>query len=500
MVRSKGLKELARATPEGYLKDGTGETRITGLTYDSRSVEPGFLFLAVPGERFDGHAFLDRAVASGAAAVVIQADRVAETVVPSVPTLIVPNVRAALGPIAGAFYDFPTRALYLAGVTGTNGKTTVTRMIDSIARAAGERTGTVGTLGATVAGEAIPHDRTTPEAPDLQRLFAGMRAAGAVSAVMEVSSHALVSGRVTGCAYDVGVFTNLTQDHLDFHGTMEAYRDAKGLLFTEYADAAREDGKKFVAVLNVGSDAGRYYATITRADRTITYATDGPADIRATEVHPAIDAIRFVAETPNGRVPIDLPFGGRFNVENALAAIGYGIARGLAVEVIARGLSTCPPVPGRFEPVRVGQEFAVLVDYAHTPDGLENVLTSARPLTPGRLIAVFGCGGNRDRTKRPIMGGIATRLADIVVVTSDNPRREEPEAIIDEIFTGMAVGGTVYREADRRKAIALAVGIARAGDTVVIAGKGHEDYQILGDETIHFSDVEVAGEELRNVI
>ena len=498
------LRVLAEALPDSHLLHATDaalSTEITGVEYDSRRVGAGSLFVATVGEKFDGHDFVAAAVQAGAVAV--EAKRANEFSGLSVPVLVVSNGRNVLAPLACRFWENPTQRLFLTGVTGTNGKTTTCRMIDSIARAAGDTTGVLGTIGTTIAGRELPTpgDRTTPEAPDLQRLFAEMLEAGCQSAVMEVASHALSLGRVEGCAFDVGVFTNLTQDHLDYHGTMEAYRDAKGLLFTEYADAAKAAGKEFVAVLPAYGETGHYYGDITRAGRTIYYAMDSreSAEIRITNP-PAllVDRITFDAETPVGKVSVNLPFGGGFNVENALAAIGYGVARGLSAEVIAEGLATCPPVPGRFQPVRAGQEFAILVDYAHTPDGLENVLRSARPLTDGKLIVVFGCGGNRDRTKRPKMGKLALDLADVAVVTSDNPRRENPDAILDEILAGMTgPGAEIVREADRRKAVALAVGRAKAGDTVVIAGKGHETYQIVGDETLPFDDVQVATEEIR---
>jgi UDP-N-acetylmuramoyl-L-alanyl-D-glutamate--2,6-diaminopimelate ligase len=419
-----------------------------------------------------------------------------------VPRLLVSDPRAALAPLACRFFGDPTHSLYLAGVTGTNGKTTTVRLIDSIARAGGDTTGVIGTLGATIGGRVRTlSDRTTPEAPDLQALFAEMRDAGVRSAAMEVASHALSQGRTDGCAFDVGVFTNLTQDHLDYHGTMDAYRDAKARLFTDYADAARAAGKTFVGVFNGQDEHGTMIARQSQVDRLLSYCVEdhlSSADIKAREVRASVDHITFRAETPIGDVPVELGFGGTFNVENALAAVGYGVARGLPPEVIARGIAECPPVPGRFQPVRAGQEFAVLVDYAHTPDGLENVLRSARPLTKGKLVAVFGCGGNRDRTKRPQMGRIARDLADVAIVTSDNPRREEPETIIDEILAGMdgASGARVLRETDRRTAIGRAICEAGPGDTVVIAGKGHEDYQIIGDTKYPFDDVVVAGEEI----
>lgn len=503
------LQQLAAAVDGAKIvgdDKSSADVSLYGLALDSRQVRQGFLFVAVPGERFDGHDFLDAVLTAGASAIVVQADRAERFAAQlPVPVLVVPDCRAALAPLACRFYDDPTHHLHLAGVTGTNGKTTTTRMIAAIAQAAGNVTGTIGTLGATIADRALPGDRTTPEAPDLQNLFAQMRGEGVTAAAMEVASHALALHRADGCAFDVAIFTNLTQDHLDFHGTMDAYRDAKALLFTEYADTAAAAGKTFTAVLNADDPVSAHYAAITRAARTLRYSVqnESSADISAENIESAVDRITFTARTPLGAVPVALPFGGMFNVANALAAVGYGVARGLSVETIADGLANCPPVPGRFQPVRAGQGFAVLVDYAHTPDGLENVLRSARPLTAGRLLVVFGCGGNRDRTKRPLMGKLALDLADVAVVTSDNPRREEPEAILDDILAGMPGGGSgaqVHREADRRAAIALAVGLAKPGDTIVIAGKGHENYQIVGDRTFPFDDVQVAEEAIKKCL
>ena len=511
MTRTKTLLQMWVILPQSVLpqrrivpsSEGRRDAVLSGVAYDSRQVAPGDLLVALVGERFDGHDYLAQVVEAGASALVVQENRAEkwQNLNLPVPLLVVPNCRAVLAPLATTFYDNPTQNLYLAGVTGTNGKTTTVRMIDSIARANGDVTGTIGTLGATVAGRALPGDRTTPEAPDLQKLFRAMVDAGAKSAAMEVASHALALGRTEGCLFDVGVFTNLTQDHLDFHGTMDNYRDAKGKLFTDYADAAKAAGKRFVAVLNVDDRAGYFYDSVSRAAEVLPYSAQGniaDALIVAHEVKAQVDSITFTASTQIGQILVKLPFGGGFNVANALAAIGYGVARGLSAETIAEGLATCPPVPGRFEPVKAGQDFAVLVDYAHTPDGLQNVLQSARPLTQGKLWVVFGCGGNRDKTKRPLMGKIACDLADVALATSDNPRRENPDAILDDVLAGMTGGNRaqVIREADRRAAIALAVQGAKAGDTVVIAGKGHEDYQIIGDETFPFSDVAVAREEI----
>jgi UDP-N-acetylmuramoyl-L-alanyl-D-glutamate--2,6-diaminopimelate ligase len=497
MLLSELAETVQGATVAGHT---TGDVVVSGLAYDSRTVRPGYLFLAVPGARHDGHEFVSAVVAAGAAAVIVQADRAGRFADLGVPRLVVPDVRAAMAPLAARFYGDPTRALFLAGVTGTNGKTTVTRMIDSIARAAGDTTGVVGTLGATVAGEDLPGERTTPEAPDLQALFARMVERGVRSAAIEVASHAIAQGRTEACAFDVGVFTNLTQDHLDYHGTMEAYQETKLRLFTDYADAARDAGKAFAAVLNADDAAGRAFAERTRAARVLTYAArpGQTADVRAADARLGVDRITFTAHRAGGAFPVELGFGGAFNVSNALAAVGYGVARGLPADVIAEGLRTCPPVPGRFQPVRAGQDFTVLVDYAHTPDGLENVLRSVRELPHERLLVVFGCGGDRDRTKRPKMGRIARELSDVAFVTSDNPRSENPAAILDEIVAGMDGDGSavVRRETDRRAAIALAVREARPGDTVVIAGKGHETYQIVGDKTLPFDDVAVAAEEI----
>ena len=521
--RQQTIIELAASVPEAQIFGGNAV--VNSVVHDSRDVRPGALFVAVVGEKFDGHRFVGGAVVSGAAAVVVQSDRAGEFADLAIPRIVVPSTRAALAPLACRFYGDPTLLLYLAGVTGTNGKTTTVRMIDAIARAAGDRTGVVGTLGATIDGHDLPGERTTPEASDLQRMFADMCDAGVASAAIEVASHAIAMGRIEGCLFDVGVFTNVTQDHLDFHGTMEAYRDTKLRLFTEYADAARAGGKTFSAVINNDDESGRYFAdSISKECRVLRYGErdsqlPGP-DISydPAEAVKRIDTVEFIAlvrdseyaRLVNGprqpfvngglvNIPVKLPFGGEFNIYNALAAVGYGVACGLSPEVIAAGLAACPPVPGRFQPVRAGQDFAVLVDYAHTPDGLDNVLRSARRLTGGRLIVVFGCGGDRDRTKRPKMGGIAGDLADLAFVTSDNPRTESPDAIIDEIMTGMdGVRAVVFRQPDRRAAISEAIRFARSGDTVVIAGKGHETYQIIGDTPLPFDDARVAAEEIRN--
>lgn len=469
------------------------DPEITGLAYDSRAVDPGDLFFCVRGFKTDGHVYLPNAVARGAAAAIVE-----HPVDPlAVPALQVESVRAAMPKVAAAFHDYPSRQLALVGVTGTNGKTTTTYLIESIARAAGRGTGVIGTLGARIHEEEIPGERTTPEAPDLQALLARMleadSGAGMVVA-MEVSSHALDQGRTEECEYDVGVFTNLTQDHLDYHRDMEDYFRAKALLFTEYP---RATGKRFTGVINVDDPYGRRLVEMC-AGEVLTYGVDSDATLRATDIEASATGLRFTVNAPEGKFPIRLHLGGLFNVYNSLAAMGAARALGFSWEVILGALQAAPGVPGRFESVAAGQDFGVIVDYAHTPDGLENVLRAARALNPGRLISVFGCGGDRDRTKRPIMGRLAAELSDLVIVTSDNPRTEEPSSILDQIIAGIPAEAAtrVEREVDRRKAIEQAVRLAEAGDLVVIAGKGHENYQIFADGTIHFDDREEARKAL----
>ncbi len=473
-----------------------GDAVVAGVAHDSRTVAAGDLYIAKVGDRFDGHAFLPEAVSRGAVAAVVRKDRMREFANLGIALIGVDDPAVVMGAASAWVHGDPTLELRLTGVTGTNGKTTTVRMVDAISRAGGGPTGTIGTLGATVGDEFLPHDRTTPEAPELQALFRKMLDSGVAACAMEVASHALVLARVAECAFDVVAFTNLTPDHLDFHGTMEAYRDAKALLFTRWCDTARSAGKHPVAVVNTADPAGRHIAAIHRAERLLTYGGE-QAEIRADSVVAAVDSLRFRLHTPWGTAPVRLPFGGTFQVGNALAAAGCGLAQGASVELVAEGLGACPPVPGRFEPIDLGQPFAVVVDYAHTPDGLENVLLAARSLTAGRLIVVFGCGGNRDRTKRPLMGAIAARLANQVWVTSDNPRDEDPAQIVYEVLAGAQSGAGVSEAmVDRRRAIAAAFAQAGPGDTVVIAGKGHEDYQEIAGVKYPFDDRLVAREEL----
>ncbi|HEU4942846.1 MAG TPA: UDP-N-acetylmuramoyl-L-alanyl-D-glutamate--2,6-diaminopimelate ligase [Gaiellaceae bacterium] len=447
---------------------GGAPTDITDLAYDTREVRPGALFFCVPGERVDRHDLAGEAVERGAAALVVE--RPLEL---GVPQLIVGSARAAMPVVADEFFDRPTEELVVAGVTGTNGKTTTAYLLHSILDAAGMRPGLIGTIESRVGGEARPAVRTTPEAIDLQRTFRDMLEAGDRSVAMEATSHGSELGRLERVRFDALAFTNLTQDHLDFHGSMDQYYEAKRRLFTEHEPAP-------AAAVNVGDEWGRRLAEeLRRLGRAplITYGLSGDAD-----VHEA---------------PGTSPLRGRFNQENTLAAVALSLLLGVPESAIEGGVARAPRVPGRFETVDEGQPFTVVVDYAHTPDSLANVLRTARELTAGRLICVFGCGGDRDRGKRPEMGRIASELADVPIVTSDNPRSEDPLAIIDEILAG--ISEDVQVEPDRRAAIAKAIEQAGEQDVVVIAGKGHEQGQEFADRKIPFDDREVARDALRRL-
>ena len=454
------------------------DVEISDLAYDSRAVRPGTLFFCVPGFTSDGHDFAPRAVENGAVALVVE--RPLEL---GVPEVRVDSVRAAMAPAAAAFNGDPTSELDVVGVTGTNGKTTTAFLVRALLEAAGRQTGLLGTVTSVVGGEERAVVRTTPEAIDLQRDFAEMRAGGDVACAMEVSSHALELRRADAIHWAVAIFTNLTQDHLDFHPTMEDYFTAKRRLF--------EAGPR-AAVINIDDPYGRRLAA--ELPEAITFGIGSPdAGLRATDVAFALTGSTFTVDGLDLRTPLP----GRFNVLNALGALAAARALGVADDVSAEALATAGRVPGRFEPVDAGQPFAVLVDYAHTPDSLENVLRAAREIARRRVIVVFGAGGDRDRGKRPLMGRAARALADLVVVTSDNPRSENPEAIIAEIKAGTGNAPGVETMVDRRAAIARAVAAAEEGDVVVIAGKGHEQGQEFeGGRKIPFDDVTVAREAL----
>jgi UDP-N-acetylmuramoyl-L-alanyl-D-glutamate--2,6-diaminopimelate ligase len=470
----------AIAAPLGGALVGDADPDVTDVVYRTADVTPGALFCAVPGARVDGHDFVGAAVSAGASAALVE--RPVDT---SVPLVMVGSVRRAMGPAAAELFGHPARELRMTGITGTNGKTTTTYLLESIFRAAGLVPGVIGTTGVRSAGVAIPQERTTPEAPDLHRLLVRMRRDGVEAVAMEVSSHGLEQHRVGGVRFDVAVFTNLSQDHLDYHGSLDAYLAAKALLFSD--ELAR------AAAINVDDPAGR---TLVGRIPTLTFGLESGADLRAEDVRVTASGIGFRADG----VRIESPLRGRFNVYNCLAAFAAARQLGLGDDAIARGIAGLPGVPGRIEPVDAGQPFLVLVDYAHTPDSVENVLAAARPLTKGRVIAVLGCGGDRDRGKRPLMGEAATRAADLTVITSDNPRSEDPDAIIAEIVPGAERGGGEYVvEPDRRAAIRTALAAAATGDVVVIAGKGHESGQEFADRTVPFDDRIVAREELESL-
>jgi len=456
---------------------------ISDLAYDTRAVGPGALFFCVPGERHDGHAFARDAVERGAVALVVE--RVLEL---DVSQLVVPDARRAMAQAAVVFFDDPTRTLEVAGVTGTNGKTTTTFLLHSILGAAGRRPGLLGTIESLIGGERRPAIRTTPEAIDLQRAFREMLEAGDRSCALEATSHGSELGRLDGVSFSALAFTNLSQDHLDFHGTFERYFDAKRRLFVE--------GERPPAAVNVDDDYGRRLAEELRAlghEPLLTFGTAGDADIRPEQLELDGNGARLRA----GGIELRTKLRGRFNVENVLAAVA--VSRLLRVEndAIAAGVEALEGVPGRFEAVEAGQPFAVVVDYSHKPDALENVLRTARELARSRVICVFGCGGDRDRGKRPLMGRIASELADVAIVTSDNPRSEDPDAIIAEVVAG--AGASLEVEPDRAAAIGRALTLAQEGDVVVIAGKGHEQGQEFAGRVVPFDDREVAREALRRL-
>ena len=470
-------------TLRDLLGEGPSGVQITGLAFDNRAVEPGFLFFCVPGFTRDGHDFAPDAIERGAAALVV-----ARPLGLGVPEVQVEDVRSAMAVAAARFFGDPTAELPVVGITGTNGKTTTAFLVRSLVEAADRRCGLLGTVKSVIGGVEHPVVRTTPEAIDLQRTFASMLAGGDEACAMEISSHALELRRADGIHVAAAVFTNLTQDHLDFHPDMEAYFQAKRLLFASPLTRAR--------IANADDEYGRRLAR--EFPGTATFALDAEADYRAVDVQQSFTGSRFTAVTPDGEFDVRTGLPGRFNVLNALGAWAAARAIGVPAETIAGALAGAGRVPGRFEPVDEGQPYAVLVDYSHTPDSLENALRAARELAEHRVIAVFGAGGDRDRGKRPLMGAIAAREADVAIVTSDNPRSEDPDAIIAEIVAGIDDRAGVEVDADRRAAIRRAIELAEPGDVLVIAGKGHEQGQeFAGGRKEPFDDVAVAREALR---
>ena len=465
----------------------TRDPEVTAVCYDSRRVVPGALFAAICGHRIDGHTFVPDALARGAAALLVQRPLAAP-----VPVLVSPDVRRTLAQMAAAFYGRASERLFVVGVTGTNGKTTTAYLVEGVLAAAGHRVGVVGTIDYHYGAKTVANPVTTPESLDLQRILAEMDAAGVTHVIMEVSSHALDQHRVEAVCFDVGVFTNLTQDHLDYHADMAAYWRCKRRLFTELLPHGPK-AHRGAAVVNIDDPHGRELA----AELTLPCLTCGTAAcsrIRPASWNVTTTGLAARLDTPAGPIDIASPLVGRHNLDNVMAAVGCGILAGAAPAAIARGIAAVPRVAGRLERVPDPLGRHVYVDYAHTPDALKNVLSALRPLATGRLVCVFGCGGDRDRGKRPLMGEIVARLSDLAVVTSDNPRSESPLSIIEQILPGLRRCQATDRwlvEPDRATAIERALALARPGDTVLIAGKGHETYQILADRTIRFDDREV---------
>ncbi|WP_342773618.1 UDP-N-acetylmuramoyl-L-alanyl-D-glutamate--2,6-diaminopimelate ligase [Nocardioides guangzhouensis] len=469
---------------------GNPEPEVTGVTLASSRVLPGDLYAALPGARVHGATYVADAVARGAVAVLTDAEGAARLADLPVPVLAVEQPRRLLGALAADLYGAPAAALRLIAVTGTQGKTTTTRLADQAFEAAGITAGVIGTVGTRVAGEEIRTSLTTPEAPDLHGLFAMMRERGVEACAMEVSSHALVMGRVDGVVFDVAVFVNLGRDHLDFHADVEDYFQAKASLFTP--------ARARLGLVNIDDPYGRRLAAEAGIEIRTFSATGAPADWRALDVRLAPDGSEFTVVGPDDEwASTWVPIAGDFNVANALAAIAAMTEAGFPLADVAAGMAAADGVPGRLEKVEAGQDFHVVVDYAHKPDAVEAALTTLRPLTEGRLIVVIGAGGDRDTGKRPVMGEIAARLADVVVVTDDNPRSEDPAAIRAAVLAGTTGGGAEVREVgDRRLAIRTALALADPGDIVLVAGKGHERGQEIQGEVHPFDDREVVREEL----
>jgi UDP-N-acetylmuramoyl-L-alanyl-D-glutamate--2,6-diaminopimelate ligase len=485
------------ATLRDITPDATGiagladDVTVSAVTYDSRRAVAGSVFVALRGLKADGAEFAAQAAARGASMIVTEAPRPAGS---ATPWLIVSDARLALALLADAFFAHPSRRMTVIGVTGTNGKTTTAYLLASILDAAGLKAGLLGTVTYRLGAEEREASRTTPEAPDVQQLLDDMIRQGCKSAVMEVSSHALALKRVDGMRFAAGIFTNLTRDHLDFHEDMETYFLAKRRLFELLPDDAP-------GIINLDDPRGP--ALIGVSTQAVTFAIGRAADVTPSPLEFTLDGLSFDVRTPHGTVPIESKLVGRPNVYNILAASATAVAIGLPLDAIARGVNALPGVPGRFEVVSApDHDVTVVVDYAHTDDALRNLLETARPLAPRRLVTVFGCGGDRDATKRPLMGMVAARLSDVVVITSDNPRSEEPQRIIDEIKRGIPAGvqggrvPDVQAIVDRREAIERAVEQAESGDVVLIAGKGHEKYQQIGDRVLPFDDGDIARQAL----
>jgi UDP-N-acetylmuramoyl-L-alanyl-D-glutamate--2,6-diaminopimelate ligase len=489
-VRKMKLRDLLQGT-DASIPQSSQELEIRQVACDSRKVQPRALFFALHGAKADGNEFIRDAVSRGAAA--IASEESAPAAIPSsVAWIQVCEARKALAVAAANFFAHPAEALQLVAVTGTNGKTTTTSLIDAIVKASGAKTGLFGTIAyQTPLGE-YPAPNTTPESVDLQGFLAEIRDAGGKFGVLEASSHSLAMDRLWGCHFAAAVFTNLTREHMDYHKTFEDYFAAKKKLFQDTGAGAPE-----VAVLNTDDEYGKRLSGL--AKKTVTYGLESDADITTKKFQLTFNGLAFTAQTPNGKVQVGSPLVGRINVYNILAAIGAAQALGLSNEIIEAGIRSLESVSGRFQRIDLSQPYFVVVDYAHTDDALENLIRTARELNPkGRIITLFGCGGGKDRTKRPVMGEVTGRLSDLTILSSDNPRTEDPLKIISDIIVGLQkTAGKYLIEPDREKAIGVAMDEARPGDIILLAGKGHENYQILADRTLEFDDRDMARRALR---
>ncbi|MCD5390618.1 UDP-N-acetylmuramoyl-L-alanyl-D-glutamate--2,6-diaminopimelate ligase [candidate division NPL-UPA2 bacterium] len=489
------LKELLKGL-EVISVQGNKEQKISAVAYDSKKVEKGSLFACLRGYRLDGHTFISEAIERGATALLTEGGRMDRR---DIAYVVVPDTRLALARISDNFYEHPSGRIKVIGVTGTNGKTTTTYLTESILKAAGYRVGLVGTINYRWGERILPAGNTTPQSVDLQRMLSEMVKAKCNYAVLEVSSHSLDQHRVDFIEFDVAVFTNLSLDHLDYHHSLSHYLKAKTKLFRQLREeGVKKEGK--ISLINI-DDRYRRHLLKVAPDKVLTYGIRRRADIRASQISSSLPGLSFQADTPAGSFPVKMKLMGTSNVYNALAAIGVGISQGIKLDSIKEGLETAPGIPGRFELIDCGQDFTVMVDYAHTPSALEGLLRMAKGMARGKIITVFGCGGDRDRSKRPLMGKLSSRYSHLSILTSDNPRSEEPGKIISEIRRGFGrtvkqywpkVGrGNYLVVEDRFQAIKEALARARKDDVVIIAGKGHESYQVLKDTVVAFDDREV---------
>lgn len=497
------LSQLLSTLPEKTIH-GDQDVNVRGLTSDSRQVRPGELFVAIKGLTADGHDFIPQALERGAVAVVAERKSIPPDS-SNVPLVIVPDSRAALAYLAAAWYGHPTRRMRVVGITGTDGKTTTVNLVHSILMAAGHKTGMVSTVNALIGG--MSYDTglhtTTPDALEMQRFLAQMAEAGTEYAVLEVTSHGLDQHRVTACDFDVAVVTNVTHEHLDYHGTYQAYLEAKSRLFHALSTSYRKPETAKVAVLNA-DDSSFHHLRPIPADEHLTYGLESPADVMAGEVSSTTEGLAFVAHTPGGDLTVRSPLIGRYNVYNILAAVAVGISQGVPSAAMQQGIEAVRGVVGRMERIDLGQPFTVMVDFAHTPNSLQRALETVRELTPGRVVVVFGCAGLRDRAKRPIMGEIAGRLADRVVITAEDPRTEDLHDIMAQIAMGCEKAGRregedYWRIGDRAEAIAFAVRLACPGDLVIVTGKGHEQSMCFGTTEYPWSDHQAVREALETL-